>query len=245
MSYGDDFDYEIKPREVIISIGFIAILLVIGGLISNAINRHVTDQNAVYTKAVRINNDANQFDYVFKTNYGSVLGYGTLESVGTVGDGKVDGYMRIRRVLEQYTMHTRIVCTGSGKTRSCHTQVYWTWDYRKTDNFSVNQVKFMGKTFGINEFPVPDNYYLKTMGCGHHLRHVYYVTNQSYTGTLFTIITDHRLSQSEFRPGVTMDKAVEEYTTSHAKLIFWICYIAFIIVIIAIFYAYRNDWLED
>ena len=243
--HGSDFEYEVTKREIIISIGFVAILLIIGGFISNKIEQNVTDKNAVYTKAVRIDDDPNQFEYVFNTNYGSVMGYSTLESVGTVGDGTVNGYMTIRRVLEKYTMHTRVVCTGSGKTRSCHTQTYWTWDYHGEQKFSVNEVTFMGRKFSIGEFPIPDKHYLKTVGCGFHLRHVYYVREPSYKGTLFTVINNHRLSQSEFKPNVTIGKAVEEYTNSHAKLFFWMGYVVFIIVIIAIFYGYKNDWLED
>ena len=236
---------EVTAREVIFSIGLICIALMLGIKISDRIDNYMSDKNAVYNKAVQINNDSIQFAYAFATNYGPTFAYGTLNAVGEASDGKVSGFMSIRRELEEYTKHHRTVCEGEGKHRHCHEETYWSWDHQKTDVFSVDKVNFIGKNFWFSEFPYRDYRHYKTMSCGYHLRHVYYTLPLSVTGTLFATIDNHRMNKPEFKAGVTIENARDAYVSKHHRLYFWITYIAVIIIGIIVFVSFENDWLED
>lgn len=236
-------EFEITKREIVVSIGFIAIFWIIGIFIGNQIDRWIFDTNEKYNKAVQLTENE-KFDYALKTNFGYTFAYGDLNSNNTIGDGVVDGYMAIDRKLEKYTMHTKLVCTGSGKTRSCHTKVYWTWDYQKTDRYNVNSVNYMGHDFRFSEFPIPDKRYLKTVSCGHNLRHVYYVNDIHYKGTLFANVQKHTITEAEFKPNVTINEAVEKYSVGIGyKLAFWIPYVLLIIGLTIGFYYLENKWL--
>lgn len=116
-----------------------------------------------YYQAVKVA-DSTQFNYAFTTNEGHTLAYGTVTAVGYVtGDG-IGNYMTITRVLEEYRQHTRKVCTGEGKDRSCHTEEYWTWDDIGRKRFAVNQVNFLGRNFYYGAFPeLPGENYITTI----------------------------------------------------------------------------------
>lgn len=238
-------DIEVTFREVIFSIGIIGIALMLGIKIADAIDNHMRDKNAVYTKAVQINNDSLQFNYVFATNYGSTFAYGTLSAIGEAKDENVSGVMSIRRELERYTKHHRTVCEGEGKDCHCHEETYWTWDHQKTDVFSVANVRFIGKVFRFGEFPYRDYNYYKTIPCGYHLRYVYHTMPLQVSGTLFAIIDNHRMNKAEFKPGVTIDKARDAYVSVHHRLVFWIIYMILLIAGVIGFVSLENDWLED
>ena len=49
MGVGDFGDFEITKREILASISIIAVLLLIGALISSKISEHQLDANEVYT----------------------------------------------------------------------------------------------------------------------------------------------------------------------------------------------------
>lgn len=236
---------EVTPREVIFSIGLICIALILGIKIADKIDDYMADQNAVYTKAVQINNDSLQFAYAFATNYGPTFAYGTLKAIGEASDGKVSGFMSIRRELEEYTKHYRTVCEGEGKDRHCHEESYWSWDHERTDMFSVEKVNFIGKDFWFSEFPYRDYRHYKTVSCGYHLRHVYYTLPLSVSGTLFATIDNHRMNKPQFKAGVTIGNARDAYVSTHHRMYFWITYISILIIIIIIFVSFENDWLED
>lgn len=242
-NYSSGHEFEVTKREIVVSIGFIAILWIIGLFIGNQIDKWIFDTNEKYNKAVQISENV-KFDYALKTNYGYTFAYGDLKSNGTIGDGVVDGYMAMARELEEYTRHTRRVPYKCGKSTCYRTEVYWTWDHRKTDHFNVPTVNYMGHDFRFSEFPVPGKSYLKTVGCGHNLRHVYYVNHVHYRGTLFADIQRHTITDAEFKPGVTIDNALETYTVGIAyKLAFWIPYIILIIALTIGFYYLKNEWL--
>ena len=245
--YIGDTNIEITGRELIVAAVFALISVGIGFYVGNRMGIWQDEHNAKYNQAVKIDNDPSQFAYAFKTNAGHTLSYGTVEAVGSVTDNGLPGqYMSIHRVLQVYTMHTRLVCTGSGKARSCHTQTYWTWDNHGSKDWAVDNVKFLGKEFAFAAFPeLPDGKYIKTIDFAFHKRYVYYARNLSYTGTLYANIDIHMLNDGEFRDGVTIDQAVDAFSWKHVVLYFWLIFSAVIFIICCIFIALDNDWLND
>lgn len=72
---GFDFgDFEITKREILASISIIAIMLLIGVLISSKISEHQMEQDEVYNKAVKIE-DHEMFQYGLDTDIGNAFVY--------------------------------------------------------------------------------------------------------------------------------------------------------------------------
>lgn len=70
---GFDFgDFEITKREILASVSIIAVMLLIGVLISSKISEHQLDASEVYNKAVKIDN-TDLFRYSMDTNVGNAF----------------------------------------------------------------------------------------------------------------------------------------------------------------------------
>lgn len=101
---GFDFgDFEITKREILASISIIAVLLLIGFIISGKISDHLIDKNEKYNKAVKIK-EQDLFEYGMRTDIGNAFVYGDLEAVDAVTYPEIGGkYMYVRKVEEHYT----------------------------------------------------------------------------------------------------------------------------------------------
>ena len=129
---GFDFgDFKITKREILASISIIAVLLLIGFIISGKIQDHAMDKNEKYNKAVKIK-EQDLFEYGMRTDIGNAFIYGDLEAVDTVTYPEIGGkYMYVQKVEEHYTRHTRKVAhtkTVNGKSHTYYTtEVYWSY----------------------------------------------------------------------------------------------------------------------
>lgn len=121
--------FEITKREILASTSIIAILLLIGVLISAKISEFQLDQNEIYDKAVKIES-TDLFQYGMNTNIGNAFVYGDLEAVDSVTFSEISGkYMSITKVKEEYTRHTRVVTERDSKGNThTKTEEYWSWD---------------------------------------------------------------------------------------------------------------------
>ena len=122
---GFDFgDFEITRREIIASVSIIAVMLLIGVLISGKISEWQMDENEIYNKAVKIDS-ADLFRYGMDTNVGNAFVYGDMKAVDTVTYPEITGkYMYVKKVKEQYTKHTKKVAhtrTVNGKSQTYYT----------------------------------------------------------------------------------------------------------------------------
>lgn len=81
---GFDFgDFEITKREILASISIIAMMLLIGFVISGRISNYILDRNEKYNKAIKIES-SDLFEYGMITNVGYAFVYGDLKAVDTV-----------------------------------------------------------------------------------------------------------------------------------------------------------------
>ena len=122
---GWDFgNFEITKREIIASVSIIAVMLLIGVLISSKISDWQISQNDKYNKAVKIQS-ADLFQYGMETNVGNAFVYGELKAVDTVTYPEIGGkYIYVKKVKEKYTRHTRRVAHKSGKRTYYTTETY-------------------------------------------------------------------------------------------------------------------------
>jgi len=107
-------NFEITKREVLASISIIAVMILVGILISAKITERQMDRNEVYNKAVKIDSQET-FSYGMRTNVGNAFVYGTLEALDPVSYPEIDGsYMYVEKIKKLYTMHS---CTYGCKRK--------------------------------------------------------------------------------------------------------------------------------
>ena len=72
--------------------------------------------------------------------------------------------MYLKKVKEQYTMHTREVTTTDTKGKK-HTKIetYYTWDKVATIKKESTKVTFLGLEYDYNKFKLPSAKYIKTI----------------------------------------------------------------------------------
>lgn len=109
-----------------------------------------------YTTALQAT-DARHFNYAVDTQQGRVLSTGTF-TIDKKNSVKFDemnqNYGYAKRVKEHYTMHTREVCTSNGKTESCHTEIYYTWDEVDEEVKESPAVSYFGRSYPAGLFNI-------------------------------------------------------------------------------------------
>lgn len=247
---GFDFrDFTITKREIIASISIIAVMLIIGILISNKISECQIDQNEKYNKAAKIES-TDLFKHGMDTNVGDAFVYGDLKAIDTVTYPEIGGeYMYIKKIKEEYTMHTRVV-TYTDSDGNTHTEIetYWTWDEVDRDYKKSNQLSFCGITFYSNKICIPYESHIKTNQTSYYVRYKYYGVSANYKGTLFSNLSNGTISDnSTFYENMNIKETTEylENQSGAAIFIFWFFWIALIGVCVYAFFYIENDWLED
>lgn len=245
--YWDDF--EITKREILASIGIIAVLLVIGLGISDRISDKIADKNEKYNKAIKIENQE-IFDYGMRTNVGNAFVYGELKAVDSVSYPEINGeYIYIRKVTERYTRHTRTVTTtdSKGKTHT-RTETYWTWDAIDSESRHSKELEFCGITFPYKKIDIPDEKHIDTVSTGYHLREVYYGIEAKHKGTIFTKLKNGTISNKSSFYKDQKAEETKEYLTKGEKgwlITFWVAWLVLIAACVIGFYYFENNWLEE
>lgn len=238
-------DFEITKREVLVSVSIIAILLLIGVLISGKISESQMDRNEMYNKALKVE-DADIFEYGMRTNIGNAFVYGDLIAVDSVGYPEIKGqYMYIEKIKERYTKHTRTVTkTVNGKTQT-KTETYWTWDRVGGESKKSETVSFLGVNFDSDKIVMPGKYHIATIKESSRVRYVYNGVNAKNTGTIFTELKDETISdETPFYADMTIEETIEQLESGIGLIIFWIFWILLICGSVVGFYYIDNRWLE-
>lgn len=238
-------DFEITKREIIASISIIAIMLLIGALISSKISDWQINQNDKYNKAVKIES-TDLFQYGMETNVGNAFVYGELKAVDTVTYPEIGGkYIYVKKVKEKYTRHTRRVAHKSGKTTYYTTETYWTWDYAGEESKKVKRINFCGIDFKSNKIVLPDDKYIDTINESSHIRYKYYGVGTKYKGTIFTSLKDKTISdKSVFYNNKDINATLEHLESDMLLILFRIGWILLTGLAVFGFYYLDNDWLE-
>lgn len=243
---GFDFgDFEITKREILASISIIAVMILIGILISSKISEYQMDKNEKYNKAVKIESQE-MFQYGMDTNVGNAFIYGDLKAVDTVIYPEIGGeYMYVEKVKERYTRHTRQVRHSNGKTTWYTTETYWTWDRVGSEDIKCKQISFCDIVFPSNKIEMPGTDYIDTIKESSHVRYKYYGVRTKYTGTIFTDLRDKTISDnSNFYNNSTIDETIEYLESSVGTVIFWIFWVILIGLAVFGFYYLDNRWLD-
>lgn len=237
---------KITKREVVFSIAIICIMLIIGICISDKINDSLMDEFQRYNTAMRIEDDPELFKYVMRTNIGDAFVHGDLAAVDPVSYPEVDGlYGSMTKVTERYTRHTRTVTIrdSNGDTHT-QTEEYWTWDAIDHEYRNATTISYLGVEFPYGTIEYFPEDYITTIQLSSSLRDKYYGSDISYTGTLFTSLSDNTISQTSFFNDMTIDETIERLEQKSELAIFWLFWIILIGATTYGFYYLDNRWLE-
>ena len=253
MSYGyknrkgfDFGDFVITKREILASISIIAVMILIGVLISGKISEHQMDKNEIYNKAVKIES-TDLFEYGMRTNVGNAFIYGDLKAVDTVTYPEIGGeYMYIEKVKEKYTKHTRTkTYTDSNGKKKTKKETYWTWDRVGSEDMKCNEISFCGVVFNSNKINIPSSYHIDTIKESRHIRYKYYGVDTKYTGTIFTDLRDKTIpDNTTFYNNKNIEEAVQSLQSGGGEIIFWFFWIILTAALVFGFYYIDNEWLE-
>lgn len=241
-------DFEITKRELLASVSIIAIMLLIGVLISGKISEAQLDANEKYNKAIKIDT-LDLFEYGMRTNVGNAFVYGDLEAVDTVSYPDIDGsYMYIEKIKEEYTKHTRTVSDydNDGNRIGEHTEVYWTWDIVNRESLKCKEVSFLGHAFTSDKIDTPGGHYIDTIKESSKIRYKYYGVDTSFVGTIFTDLRfDTIADNTPFYVNMTIEQTVKHLETGSYVIFFWIFWIILTGFCVYGFYYADNNWLEN
>ncbi len=142
-------------RIIIVLLGFALV-----GLCAFSIKGHIDSKGyktqVNYTTAVQAT-EKDKFNYIVDSQQGRVLSSGTF-SIDKKNAVKFDemnqSYSYAKRFVEHNTMHTRQVCTSSGKTTQCHTEVYYTWDWVGEEEKKSDKLSYFGRDYPTGLFNI-------------------------------------------------------------------------------------------
>lgn len=239
-------DFAITSREVLASVSIIAIMLLIGSLLSAKISNWQMDRNEKYNKAVKIENNTDLFQYGMDTNVGNAFVYGKLKAIDTVTYPEIGGeYMYVKKVKEKYTKHTRRVAHRSGGYTHYTTETYWTWDYAGSEDIEGKEISFCGIKFPIKKIDYPSPDYIETIKESYYVRYKYYGTATEYTGTVFTALKDKTIEDgSSFYEDSKIPEVIDRLESGIWNVVFWIFWILLTGFAVFGFYYLDNEWLE-
>lgn len=246
LDYLTDMSFEITKREVLFSVAIICIMLVIGFMISGAIDTSLENKYAEYNTALQIDGDADLFGYGMRTDVGDAFVYGDLVAVDPISIPDIDGeYATIKRQKQKYTMHTRTVTyeDSEGHTHT-RTEHYWTWDNAGAKWWNCERIAYLGYEFDYGTIDFPSAKYLTTIYESSHIRYEYYVRGTKYVGTLKAKLAGGTITDTWFFDGYDIEGAVKHLESGWQKVLFWIVWFLLTGGSVFLFYYIDNKWLE-
>lgn len=238
---------EITKREIIASVSILAIMLMIGFVISGIITDNHEDKIAKYNKALKIKDDTELFKYAMSTNTGYAFIEGDLKVLDPVTLPELKGeYLAILKIKEKYVQKTRTVTytDSNGKTKT-KTETYWEWDEVDRDYYQAKQVNFNGVDFSASMFELPSTTYQETHKESFYTRYKYYTSPTSYRGTAFSYLKDNTMrDKADFYQDMTIQDTLEYLRSNIGIVFFWVAYLVATGGVIYYFCIAENDWLN-
>lgn len=231
--------FEITKREILASVSIVAVMILIGVLISFKISEYQADQNEIYNKAVKIESQK-LFRYGMDTNIGNAFVYGELKVIDPVTYPEIGGkYMSVEKIKEKHTKHTRKVTLTKQET-------YWTWDEVDRESIQCKKISFCGIKFKSNKITFPSSKYIETIKKSKHIRYKYYGVSEQHIGTIFADLRNKTIpDKTHFYKDMNIEKTVDYLESGDILLIFfWFVWIILIVIVVFIFYYADNEWLK-
>jgi hypothetical protein len=242
--------WNLTVREAVFSIAIFFLMLMFGFFLSEKIASSLDEQNQEYYQAVKIDGDAEVFQYGMRTNIGNAFVSGVLEAVDPVTYPELGGeYAYVEKIKEEYTKHTKTVddYDEDGNKIGSHKEEYWTWDVVGREEIHCGSLRFLGSDFDYGKIRLPDSYYLETIKKWSDTRYKYYVVDASYEGSIYADLRDKSINGAVFIVGCNAHEAEERMASSGKGVLvgFWLFWIVLTGFAIYGFCYFDNRWLED
>lgn len=244
-------DITITKREILVCIAITFILIGLGFTVSSAIKNGIAEENEKYYKALKIDNDEEQFKYSIKTNIGYSLVQGKVQAINGIHINDLEGsYFYIKKIKEEYTRHERQVehtyTVGNEIHTYYTTEEYWTWDYVGEEEFHIEKFKFLGVDFNYETIEFNNVKYKETKDGGYHIRYEYYIIPIEFEGTLFTYINNNTINENKFYYNNTIENIIKQKQSegNTSIIIFWIIWTIFIGFVDFGYVSLENRYLE-
>lgn len=240
---------EITKREIIASVVIVAVMLILGFVITDSIQQRLLEEYQTYDTAVKIDSEE-LFRHGMKTDIGYAFVYGDLKAVDPVSFPEIKGkYSYIKKEEQEYRRHSRTVTKtytdSNGKTHTkTEIEYYWTWDTMRTETKTAKKITFLNVEFKYSKIPFPSSHHIRTLDTGYHKRNVYYGKGIEYKGTIFTTLKDNTISKTSFYEDKNISETIEHLESGSEILIFWIFWILLTGFLIFLFYYLENRWLK-
>ena len=239
------YGFDITKREIIASFGLLAIMIMLGIIISGAIADYSERAKKEYNQAIQIDSKE-LFEYGMETNVGNAFVYGQLKAIDTVTFDEVGGqWLWIEKEREEYTRHEEEVeYTDSEGNTYYETEVYYSWDVVSSKEKHSEKITFLDHEFDYDQIKVYGSEYIDTIYKGMRTRYNYHGKPIEYTGTIFTRLHDGTIDKTRLEENQTIQEVLEEKNQDYGLVFFWIIWIMLTIAAIYAFYYLDNRWLE-
>lgn len=241
-------DIEFTFREILVSVVIALLMLGLGFFIAESIRDKVSSDNEKYFKALKINNQAELFDYAIRTEVGDVLSFGQFKANQPISDRLIKGkYFAINKTEEHYTMHTRTVSYKCGK-HTCHrTETYWTWDEVGNEKFTTKTFSFLGRNFNYNLIDFHNYDYIDTVKTSSYVRFKFDGIPLEFKGTLFSNTKNNTIKENVLFPSESIKEVINDKENSAGEWVigFWVAWSIFIIAGVIGFMALENRYLNN
>lgn len=116
------------------------------------------------------------------------------------------------------------------------------------DVYTADSVLFLGVKFALKniDYSVPCEY-KETQKESSHIRYKYYVHPRSVKGVMVGVCDDKTYKELDFTNDTTIEKMIEraDKRLNSAPVIFWVLWMLLTAGLVALFYYFENNWLED
>lgn len=238
---------EVTKREIIASVVIVALMLIVGFVISGKISDYQNDKNAEYQKAIQIS-DQQMFEYGMKTSVGNAFVYGDLAAVDSVTFDEIGGeYLYINKEEQHYNKHTETVTDydEDGNVIGTHEEEHYTWDYYDDWTKHSKNIIFCGVEFPYGIIDNLSTNYITTIKESSNVRYEYYGIGVMHTGTIYTNLKNNTISNNtKFYNNMDIGETLDYCTNNIGNIIFWILWVILIVACVYGFCYADNRWLE-
>lgn len=256
---GFDFgNFEITKREIIASISIIAVMLLIGVMLSGKISEWQMDKNEIYNKAIHVDS-TELFQHGMNTNIGNAFVYGDLRAVDTVTYPEIGGkYIFVEKVEKRYERHEKWEKEeDENGDMQQKLKVWYDWEIEASESKHAEKIKFCDVIFPYSKINVPGSTCIDTISGGRayscksgeyvKVKYEYYGTGTEFTGTIFTDLRDKTISDNTpFYNDMSIEKTIEHLESGGGLILFffWIGWIIVTGLLVYGFFYLDNRWLE-
>ena len=159
------------PKRIIIVVLIAIVMLPLGYAIKGAIDSGGEANARLYNTAIQAT-EQDRFNYAVDSHQGRVITNGTFTANEPVKFEEMNKkFAHVEKGREEYTRHEREVCTEDSEgNESCHTEVYYTWDYAGGDDVTSPTLTLYGRKYPTSLFNIDG--YERSVDCSEFMPQV-------------------------------------------------------------------------